>query len=192
MRRECDGCGAPVDFQSEVQREERYFSAVSQADAHLTVGNWAQAVGLLSPLLQDNPGDSQLYLKLLRAATKDYSDFALEDNSMKTLAASCWSKLTRLNVFTPDMREYSRRMRSGMFGRLKKAAAVIIAWLLLAAVLMFTAAFEFSGGCEDAASFLAVGTVFCCYMALRKKPVKVFRLLWSDDSDRSNPFQTPF
>lgn len=105
----CDSCGMRV--QSEAEREEdiNFERSMVLARDHLRVGNWEEAKQLVMPFCESRPADKQLYLMLLVAVTKCFTDFLLNDYAKRKEAAGYWDKLERLGCVNSMMREYANQ-----------------------------------------------------------------------------------
>ena len=105
----CDSCGNEIVSAEDERRQLHYLQTVDKAKDNLRVGNWDTAKNLIYPLLNDYTCDKALYLILLAAVTKGYSDYMLGDanKSRRAEAATLWDKLSRLNGVNSAMVEYA-------------------------------------------------------------------------------------
>lgn len=189
MRMECDLCGAPLRDPQQDQQLMQYDRTYSQAVGHLTAGNWTQAINLLKPLLEQYPTEKRLYLAVLRAATRDFSDLAMENLSARILASQAWDKLVRLNGVTGEMLRYSRRRYERHREELSRRRDRILLWIFMAALCSFLAGIALAIACYWIALAGAAGLAACLYQAYNLQPIRVIRqLMRSTPDDRSNPF----
>lgn len=98
-------------FRSEADRvaDEDYERKKGFARQHLAVGNWYEVRNILQPLCSVRPSDKELYLMLLMAVTKGYSDMLLHSEGARMDAADYWEKLRHLHCINGTMRRYARK-----------------------------------------------------------------------------------
>lgn len=114
MRDACDQCGHPVrDPAADLQRQS-IDRTIALAKDHLRVGNWESCIYLIEPLCTKAPADDRLYLILLAAATKGYTDYLLTDaqSAMRSKAFAYWEKLYSLHVVNGVMQRYAAARRA--------------------------------------------------------------------------------
>jgi len=105
----CDTCGQVVQTEAERREDINYERTLSLARQHLQVGNWDEAKRLIKPFCSTRPTDKQLYLMLLMATTKGYSDLLVNNDAQRKEAAEYWDKLSRLGCINNTMKNYMRR-----------------------------------------------------------------------------------
>lgn len=91
----CDSCGTKIQTETERNADIDYERKLALARQHLLVGNWEEAKGLIKPFCSSRPADKQLYLMLLMAETKGYSDYLMNNESNRREAFGYWDKLER-------------------------------------------------------------------------------------------------
>ena len=186
---ECDSCGAKLHDPQQDQQLMQYDRTYAQAESHLLVGNWDQALSLLRPLTNQYPTDQRLYLGILRAATHNYQDVTLENASNKAIASDAWDKLVRLNCITAARVVYSKRRHNIKMREIKNKRNRLL-WLIFLSVFCLIAAGICYETCQN--TFMAIlicCTVGCLYKAIKSHPVLTFRMLTNAPADdRMNPF----
>ena len=130
MRMVCDSCLTPVYDASLDQQLMQYDQSYARAEQHLTAGNWQEVIRIINPLMYQNPTDKKLYVSVLRAATRDYSDIEMAEESIRRDASNAWDKLIRLNGINSEMRSYSRRRYEKHRKELLKKRNIMLSWLL--------------------------------------------------------------
>lgn len=189
MRMECDLCGTPVYDPQQDQQLMQYDRTYSQAMSHLAAGNWEQTITLLRPLMSQYPTEKKLYLAVLRAATHDFGDIAMDNTANRSIASEAWDKLVRLNGVTGEMLRYGRQRYEKHRGELSRQRTRILVWIFAAALCSTIAGVFF--GTEN--YFIAVlctgGLVGCLYKVFSSHPVKVIKQLMCDVPNyQHNPF----
>lgn len=189
VRMECDTCGTPVSDPQREQQLMQFDQACSQAMGHLTAGNWEDALQLLQPLLRQYPTEKRLYLAVLRAATKDFTDIAMANAANRHIASEAWDRLVRLNGVTGAMIRYGRQRYALHRKELLRQRRKLLAWLFAAALCSLLAGIFL----ETEHGFLAVlcvgGLFGCLYHFSRSQPIPVIRqLLCAVPGDQHNPF----
>lgn len=189
MRMECDSCGTPVYDPQQDQQLMQYDRTYSQAMSHLAVGNWEQTITLLRPLMSQYPTEKKLYLAVLRAATHDFEDIAIDNTANRSIASEAWDKLVRLNGVTSEMLRYGRQRYEKHRGELDRQRTRILIWIFAAALCSIIAGVLF--GAEN--YFIAVlctgGLVGCLYKVFSSHPVKAIKQLMSAVPNyQHNPF----
>lgn len=189
MRMECDSCAAPLGDDQQDQRQMRCDRTYAQALRHLSVGNWKQAMTLLWPLMEEQPGEKRLYLAVLRAATKDFQDVSMENASDRATASDVWNKLVRLRAVTPEMLRYAGRRyawrREALLGRRNRT----LAWLFAAALCSVLAGVLFEASLPLLGAACVGGALGSLYLMSLTKPVEVIRaLLRPAPEGHSDPF----
>lgn len=189
MRMECDSCGTPVYDPQQDQQLMQYDRTYSQAMSHLAAGNWEQTITLLRPLMSQYPTEKKLYLAVLRAATHDFGDIAMDNTANRSIASEAWDKLVRLNGVTGEMLRYGRQRYEKHRGELSRQRTRILVWIFAAALCSTITGVFF--GTEN--YFIAVlctgGLVGCLYKVFSSHPVKVIKQLMCDVPNyQHNPF----
>ena len=189
LRMECDSCGRPVyDAQKEAQLEQ-YDRAYTQAMGHLCAGNWSQTISILKPFWEQYPTEKKLYLGVLRAATRDFTDLSMLTDSERTAASEAWDKLVRLQGVSREMIRYAG-MRQEMYrAGLRREANWLAVWIFLGAACSVCLGIAIDRQSVLTMFLLAGGLAGCIYKALCRQPVKLLRQLMQAMPDpRSNPF----
>ena len=189
MRLECDMCGTPIEDSRAEQQLMQFDRIYAQAMSHLTAGNWQKTIGLLKPMLENYPTEKKLYLAILRAATQDFRDIDLKNESNRILASEMWNKLVRLNHVTAGMLAYSKRRYDKHQNELKKKRIQIIVCIFAAALCAVAAGIFF----ETEYYFLAIMFVNAIIgflsLVFISHPVRVIRQLGNNAVNyRNNPF----
>lgn len=185
----CDGCGHPVADPQLEQQMMQYDRTYAQAMDHLAAGNWEQTIQMIRPLLSQRPTEKRLYMALLRAATRDFSDIAMTNTSYRTTASDAWSKLLRLQGVTGDMLRYSRRRYELHRTELQRQRNKLVAWIFAAAASSVAAGLAIGSSAVFLAVLCAGSLAGCLYKAFSLKPVEIVRQLTSTVPDhRSDPF----
>lgn len=104
----CDACGMPLRDERADQDRMAYDRTLALARENLTVGNWETSISLISPLCSQRPSDPQLYLILLAATTKNYTDFLIGNTAAQKQAAIYWDKLAALHCVNNAMARYAQ------------------------------------------------------------------------------------
>lgn len=114
IRDVCDQCGRPVQDAAADQRRQSLDRTIAHAKDHLRVGNWDTCISLVEPLCSQAPADDRLYLILLAATTKGYTDYLLADSqsAAKSKAFTYWEKLYSLRVVNGVMQRYAAARRA--------------------------------------------------------------------------------
>lgn len=107
MRRECDCCGWPVADPAQEEQLRRFDQDVDRAVRHLRAGNWYEAVGLLTPLMDQQPDEVRLYRLTLQAATENFENLAPRP-LMIAPARKSWETLERLRGLDGQALQYAR------------------------------------------------------------------------------------
>ena len=107
----CDACGMPLRDERADQDRMAYDRTLALARENLTVGNWETSISLISPLCSQRPSDPQLYLILLAATTKNYTDFLIGNTAAQKQAAIYWDKLAALHCVNNAMVQYAQQRR---------------------------------------------------------------------------------
>ena len=188
MRLECDACGHPLRDQNETERLMQFDRTLLSASRHLQAGNWDQTINLIRPLLNDYPTETKLYEMMLQAATKDFTDISMQNNSMRNTASNAWDKLVRLGAVTPVMKRYSSARFKLHREELIRIRNKILLFIFLAAFLLFNA-----GSTRGTAPFLSIlllaGAGWSIYKATQLHPISVIRPLTKSAPDpKDNPF----
>ena len=103
----CDTCGSIVQTEAERNADINFERSLALARQHLQVGNWDEAKRLIKPFCSSRPADKQLYLMLLMAVTKGYSDFLIDNEMAQRESFDYWDKLARLGCINNAMRSYA-------------------------------------------------------------------------------------
>ena len=105
----CDTCGTVIQTEDERNADINYERNIALARQHLQVGNWEEAKRLIQPFCSSRPTDKQLYLMLLMAVTKGYTDYLVDNEAIRREAFEYWDKLVRLRCVNETMKRYARR-----------------------------------------------------------------------------------
>ncbi len=103
----CDTCGNEVQTEFEAGLQLKYEKDIALARQHLKVGNWNDVKRIISPYCVTRPADRMIYLILLDAVTKQYTDYILDNSLLKKEAAGYWDKLERLGCINNVMVDYA-------------------------------------------------------------------------------------
>ena len=189
MKTVCEDCGAPAFDEYEEQQVIQFEREYAQAEGHISAGNWDRAIQLLSPLLDRQPNNKTLYQATFRAATQDFKDTLMENDSRRAAASAAWDALARLNGITNEMASYSRSRYEKHRMVLKYWKRRVVAWLLIAIVLGFCCIFSLMADWRLAAVIFALGVIICGYVAYFQDPFGLIRQLLKPSPDpESNPF----
>lgn len=189
MQMECDSCGTPVYDPQQVQQLMQYDRTYSQAMSHLTAGNWGQAIALLKPLTSQYPTEKKLYLAILRAATRDFSDIEMVNTANRVAASEAWNKLVRLNGVTGEMMRYGRQRYEKHKEELNRQKNKILAWIFSAAFCSILAGLLFNNEHYFIAVLCTGGLAGCLYKAFCLHPVRVIKqLMRAVPNYQQNPF----
>ena len=189
MRMECSGCGTPMNDTVQQEQQMQYDRTYSQALGHLLAGNWDQSISILRTLLSQNPTDKALYTAIVRAATEDFQDIAMNNTNRRNAASDAWNKLVRLGGVTIPMRRYSRKRYKQHLSELSHQKNKMLGWLITA-----SAAFVFAGIAIDqyagsTAGLLIILAIFSLYKVLKMHPVATIKQLSAKQPDYTdNPF----
>lgn len=187
MRRECDCCGWPVADPAQEEQLRRFDQDVDRAVRHLRAGNWYEAVGLLTPLMDQQPDEVRLYRLTLQAATENFENLAPQP-LMIAPARKSWETLERLRGLDSQALQYARAVNRGRREAWEAKGRVILRYLmwmggcLLAAGLFFAAGHDFLGGGTFGA---ALGLGLALY---KMNPLPVLHALREPLDERKNPF----
>lgn len=189
MRMECDSCGTPVYDPQQEQQLMQYDRAYSQAMSHLAAGNWEQTIALLRPLMSQYPTEKKLYLAVLRAATQDFRDIAMDNTANRSTASESWDKLVRLNGVTSEMIRYGRQRYEKHREELNRQRTIILAWIFAAAFCSIIVGVLIGTECYFIAVLCTGILVGCLYKVLSSHPIKVIKQLMSAVPNyQHNPF----
>lgn len=181
----CYDCRRPPrnDLQ-EMEAQQKYDKAYSAAMDHLRAGNFDRAIGMLKPLTEQKPGDTRLYEALFRAATSDYSDFAVTE-SRKKVAMDAWNHARQLRSVSPQMIRYIRMLRSKREEEKAKNIRKLLIWLVIV-----ICAFAISLSDADGAFLAGIVVLFGIWRIIAAHPIEVFNKCRTQQSDyEKNPFQ---
>lgn len=187
MRRECDCCGWPVADPAQEEQLRRFDQDVDRAVRHLRAGNWYEAVGLLTPLMDQQPDEVRLYRLTLQAATENFENLAPRP-LMIAPARKSWETLERLRGLDGQALQYARAVNRGRREAWEAKGRVILLYLmwmggcLLAAGLFFAAGHDFLGGGTFGAA-LGLGLVL-----YKMNPLPVLHALREPLDEGKNPF----
>lgn len=189
MRMECDVCGTPASDPQQEQQLMQFDRACSQAMGHLTAGNWDEALQLLQPLLHQHPTEKRLYLAVLRAATKDFTDIAMANAASRHIASEAWDRLVRLNGVTGAMIRYGRQRYALHRRELLRQRTKLLAWIFAAALCSLLAGIFLETGHGFLSVLCVGGLVGCLYRISHSQPICVIQqLLCAIPGDQHNPF----
>ena len=140
----CDQCGYSADDETSAEDRRSFDRAVAFAKEHLRAGNYTECKNLIQPFCYQNPNNAKLYLILLAAETKGYSDYIMEDNDSRHRARDYWDKLERLRSVNTVMREYAREANAKKKARInsKRSGLFFIIPLTLGAVFLSASVLE--------------------------------------------------
>lgn len=116
----CDACGTPMRDENAERNRMAYDRSIALARDNLAVGNWETCISQVSPLCSQRPSDPQLYLILLAAKTKNYSDFLIDNPTERQQASIYWDKLRSLHCVNNAMAQYSLRRKQELQRRREK------------------------------------------------------------------------
>ena len=157
----CDQCGHSADDETSAESRRSFDRAVAFAKEHLRVGNFTECKNLIKPFCYDNPNNAKLYLLLLAAETKGYSDYFMDDDNSRHAARDYWDKLERLRSVNTVMRDYAREANAKKIARIrgKRTALFLLFPLVFIAVMLSISVLE--------SAFLAVvafivGAIIAC------------------------------
>lgn len=105
----CDVCKNIVQSETERAEQNEYERILGIAKQHLQVGNWDEAKRLLRPFCSSRPTEKMLYLMLLVAVTKNFTDYLMNDEDALEEAGLYWEKLQYLKCVNAAMVEYAQR-----------------------------------------------------------------------------------
>ena len=111
----CSTCQSPVISERDQSQDIEFQRKKALAYDYLRVGNWIEARELIKPYCSDHPTDPELYLMLLVAETKCFTDLMVNDNASRRAAAEYWDKLERLNAVNSSMVEYAEKRRNQIY-----------------------------------------------------------------------------
>ncbi len=186
----CDGCQRVILTDAEREANEKYERDKARAKQHLQVGNWREVTNLITPYLTSRPNDRELYLILLMAVTKDYSDYLLDNPAARADASSYWYKLDRLRCVNQVMRRYARKRQTYIAEEkslLSAKIGILIGVCLL--LTMITICLFCSG--ENGAAFLVFSIISWVLAFLRISGMSVrdrYILKYKFSSGTGNPF----
>lgn len=179
MKMVCSCCMTPVHDASLDQQLMQYDQTYARARDHLTAGNWQEVINTISPLTYQYPTDKKLYVALLRAATKDYSDINMEDENRRMEASNAWDKLRRMNGLNSEMRRYSRRRYEKHRDEMLHKRNTVLAWFSGGGIGILTAGILFSSRHYFFFVLPLIGAGFCLYRFILGKPYQIFKQLLS-------------
>lgn len=104
----CNECGTRIQTESERDAEIKYERDLGMARQYLQVGDWNKAKKLIKPYCDTHPTDKRLYVMLLVAETKCYTDYLINNYFSRIDAAEYWDKLLRCGYVDRSMRTYAR------------------------------------------------------------------------------------
>ena len=185
----CDVCGSIVQTDEERAADLNFERSMALARQHLQVGNWEEAKRLVKPFCSSRPADKQLYLMLLMAVTKGYSDYLIDNEISRNEASEYWDKLVRLGCVNETMKNYARRRLQYINDEksilsAKKGIAIGISTLIT-----FIAACILSTGNSDGSLFL-VGAIVSWIVSFKymKKISRNTGIVRSINQGSDNPF----
>lgn len=189
MRMECSGCGTPINDTVQQEQQMQYDRTVSQAMGHLLAGNWDQSISILRPLLSQNPTDKALYIAIVRAATEDFQDIAMNNTNRRNTASDAWNKLVRLGGVTIPMTRYSRKRYEQHLSELSRQKNKMLGWLITASTAFVFAGIAIDQYAGGTAGLLIILAIFSLYKVLKMHPVATIKQLSAKQPDYTdNPF----
>lgn len=177
IQNRCRSCGYRVD------------DTLARAGDHLRAGNWNQAVSLLLSLTREQPADVRLHQLILRAATKEFRDYEMNDSDLRTAASDAWNRLIRLNGLTGEMLCYSRACYENRMEKLTAIRNKFLRRILIASVLFFRLGSVWYSDQPGPPLLLTGCIIWTLYRAMKLHPFGAIRALrmpapaWS-----ANPF----
>ena len=190
IQNRCSGCGHPVDDQQQMQQMMQYDRTLANAGEHLRAGNWNQAVSLIQPLVRDRPADVRLYQMILKAATREFRDYEMNDPSLRAAASDAWDKLVRLNGLTGEMLHYSRTRYEKHMAKMEAIRNKFLTYILIAAGLFFYIGSTMATCGEGMCLLLAACMIWALYRAVKTHPSNALRALRaSPPAWSANPFR---
>lgn len=189
MRMECSSCGTPLNEYALQEQQMQYDRMYSQAMSHLLAGNWDQTISQLKPLTNQYPTDKKLYIALLRATTRDFSDIEMQDSNKRAIASDSWDKLVRLRGVTSDMIRYGMNRYERHMFELRRQKNIVLNWLFSVSIAIFLMGLTISQKAIFASLILLIFSVVGFYNLVNRRPIEVVKQLSAEISDyHRNPF----
>ena len=185
----CDTCGSIVQTEAERTEDINYERKLALARQHLQVGNWEEAKRLIKPFCSSRPADKQLYLMLLMAVTKGYSDYLINNEASRREAFDYWDKLVRLGCVNDTMRSYARNRLQYIHEEKNILSAKRGIAIGISVLISFIAICLLSTGSSDGSFFLVLAVaawiISVKYMQKLSRNINIAR---SNNQRSDNPF----
>ena len=175
----CEGCGRDVRSEEETKAELDYLKNMSLARDNLSVGNWDEVKRLVKPYVKSKPADKQLYLMLLSAETKGYTDMRMADWSSLENAGEYWNKLERSKCVNQLMKEYAWRRRKEYSRMKERQFAITMILIIIVVLLSFIAMCTIVFADESIPVFVTSAVLSWIVVIWTVKKNKSERLSWS-------------
>lgn len=189
IQNRCNGCGRPVDDRQQMEQQLQYDRTLANARNHLSAGNWAQAISLLNPLLNQRPTDYRLYSAILSAATMNYADYETKDTGMRDWGYYAWDKLERFNRLDDRMRRYGEKRYDLYVSKLTATRNRIHLYLALAVTALWGWVAVMSDRSEGMVFAVFWGLVWCVVKVCKSHPFRISKAL---REAKNNPSRNPF
>lgn len=186
----CDDCGHPiVDLQRE-QQMMQYDRAYDVALQHLRAGNWMQSITQLQALINQYPADVRLYKALLQAATKDYSDYEMQDENLRSNASNAWNKLVRLASIDSSMINYSRSKYIKYRQEIQAQSNRVTFWIFASGLSIVIAVLFSHASFNIFSFFLVIAASISLYKLYKLSPIMTLKRQLEKTVDlKENPFK---
>lgn len=185
----CDTCGSIVQTEAERTEDINYERKLALARQHLQVGNWEEAKRLIKPFCSSRPADKQLYLMLLMAVTKGYSDYLINNEASRREAFDYWDKLVRLGCVNETMKSYARNRLQYIHEERNILSAKRGIAIGISVLISFIAICLLSTGSSDGTFFLVLAVaawiISVKYMQKLSRNINITR---SNNQRNDNPF----
>ncbi len=186
----CDDCGLPIADQQREQQMMQYDRAYDNALQHLRAGNWTQTITQLQTLINQYPADAKLYKTLFQAATKDYSDYDMQDAYMRTNASTAWDKCARLSSIDSSMINYCRNKDMKYRQEVQAQSHRIIIWIFTSGLSIVLVALFSQANLDIYAFFLVITAGISLYKLHNLNPISSLRKQLEKPADlKENPFK---
>ena len=186
----CDTCGNEVQTEFEAGLQLKYEKDIALARQHLKVGNWNDAKRIISPYCVTRPADRLIYLLLLDAVTKQYTDYLLDNSPAKKEAAGYWDKLERLGCVNNVMIDYSNA-RIDHMERVKSVNARIMMFcIVLSSIVSLVDLCMIMAGTSGSLIFFLLSALgwYMSYRYYNKIKDKSSGLICNEEYSLTNPF----
>ncbi len=162
----CAFCGHVFDALNIWENMKEHDDKMFLAGEHIKAGNWDEVIKVLTPISSlKYPADQRIYIYLLTAATKGFTDYELLDYSKRRLAADSWDNLSNLNSITSEMKCYSREKYCREHNQVQNATSRILLWFVIAAIAAIIAAICFVTASYSLTFIFVNGVIGCLIIA---------------------------